>query len=158
LWNEAGQLLSSRDDPIEAVGIQRRNFNSIAGIGLGLYGGRRCRNRGRAADRDYERFLCGTGWPLSSAANAMSSSLQMQNPFDFVGGLGLHEHCGVRVGHDFLGEGSVKMRTPVRHTTVSLVFSRGASGEPATPIIEWNGVRIATCSLRSGVDFSAPVR
>ena len=28
--------------------------------------------------------------------------VQVQNPFDFVGGLGLHEHCRVRVGHDFL--------------------------------------------------------
>jgi hypothetical protein len=36
LWNKAGHLLSSRDNPIEAVGIQRRNFNSIAGIGLAM--------------------------------------------------------------------------------------------------------------------------
>ncbi len=55
----------------------------------------------------------------------------MQNAFDFVGGLGLHEHCRVRVGHDFLGEGSVKMRTPVGHHRVAgfLKRSLGLAGD-----------------------------
>ena len=35
---------------------------------------------------------------------------------------------------------------------MSLVFSSGAFGSPATPIIEWNGVRIGTLfiEIRSG--------
>ena len=77
--------------------------------------------------------------------------VQLQNAFDFVGGLGLHEHCRVRVGHDFLGEGSVKMRTPVGHDRVAGFLQRSL-GLARKPIIEWNGVRIGTSfiEIRSG--------
>jgi hypothetical protein len=45
-------------------------------------------------------FCLAASWASMSVSDR--GQVQMQNAFDFVGGLGLHEHCRVRVGHDFL--------------------------------------------------------
>ena len=60
----------------------------------------------------------------ASRSISKRSQVQTQDACNFVDSLGFFEQCFVRVGDDFLGEGGVEMRTPVRHHRITGFLQR----------------------------------